>query len=200
MSKIFYISDMHFGMRSAIKHDVDNAMRYDQQADSTYPFVSTEERDAGMIERWNARVSDSDLVYILGDIGPQKFNDMRKLMERLNGRKSIVRGNHDKSWISDLTSYPSCNVLKVCDYDCIVDRNRNVVLCHYPIFSWDKQRRGSYHVYGHVHNTIEDDIFQEMGRKLCNEETQQFRAMNAGAMVNDFEPKTLDEMIEKYRL
>lgn len=200
MSQIFYISDMHFGMRSAIKHDIDNAMRYDSKAAENYPWGTSEERDTGMMRKWNEHVSNDDLVYVLGDIGPQKFSDMKTLMDNLNGRKSIIKGNHDKSWIGDLMSYPSCNVIKVSDYDCIVDRNRNVVLCHYPIFSWDKQRRGSYHVYGHVHNTIEDDIFQEMGHKLCNDEIQQFRAMNAGVMINDFEPKTLDELIEKYKL
>lgn len=200
MSQIFYISDTHFGMRSAIKHDIDNAMRYDPKAAELYPWINTTERDSGMIDKWNARVTDDDLVYFIGDIGPQKFGEMKRLMDRLNGRKSIIKGNHDKSWVTDLTSYQSCKVISVKDYDCIVDKNRNVILCHYPIFSWDKQRRGSYHVYGHVHNTVEDDIFQEMGRKLCNDETQQFRAMNAGAMVNGFEPKTLDELIEKYHL
>ena len=30
----------------------------------------------------------------------------------------------------------------------------SVVLCHYPIHSWNKQRHGALHFYGHTHNSI----------------------------------------------
>jgi calcineurin-like phosphoesterase family protein len=54
---------------------------------------------------------------------------------------------------------------------------------HYPIEEWDGFFRGSYHLYGHVHNN-------DNGLRIID------RRYNVGVDVNDFEPKTLDELIE----
>ena len=75
----------------------------------------------------------------------------------------------------------------------IKDGNRNVILCHFPIAEWNAMKRGSYHVYGHIHGREDDTYFFMKGRE---------RALNAGCMINDYEPVTLDELIvnnEKYR-
>ena len=64
-------------------------------------------------------------------------------------------------------------------------------MCHYPIISWNKKHFGAYHVYGHVHSKVNEETMFMM---------KQERAFNAGCMINNFEPCTLDELERNNRL
>ena len=83
----FVISDTHFGHTNSwekFKLEDGSPLR---------PFTSTEEMDETMIERWNAKVQPQDTVYHLGDVVINK--KYLNLVSRLNGRKILIRGNHD---------------------------------------------------------------------------------------------------------
>lgn len=60
------------------------------------PFKSTEEMNETMIDRWNRVVSKSDTVYHLGDFALATREQIKELLDRLNGYKILIRGNHDK--------------------------------------------------------------------------------------------------------
>ena len=60
-------------------------------------------------------------------------------------------------------------------------------MCHYPIAEWDGFFRGTFHIYGHIHNNI-NDAFHIMSKYE--------HALNAGCMLNGYMPVTLDELIE----
>ena len=62
MPKIFFTSDLHFGHK--------NIIRFDNR-----PFSTVEEMDEALIRNWNAKVSDEDTVYVLGDIS--WYNDAK---------------------------------------------------------------------------------------------------------------------------
>jgi calcineurin-like phosphoesterase family protein len=47
-----------------------------------------------IVDRWNKAVKPEDTVLILGDYA---FNGITPYTEKLNGRKVLIRGNHDKS-------------------------------------------------------------------------------------------------------
>jgi len=47
----------------------------------------------GLIKRFNAQVREEDVCYFLGDMG---FGDVKSVMDRLNGTKILILGNHDK--------------------------------------------------------------------------------------------------------
>jgi len=32
--------------------------------------------------------------------------------------------------------------------------NQDIILCHYPLRIWNKKHYGSWHFYGHEHNTL----------------------------------------------
>ncbi|MDO5358956.1 MAG: hypothetical protein Q4E80_06235 [Slackia faecicanis] len=51
---IYYISDTHFGHANIIRL-------------SNRPFLDIAEMNAELIARWNAKVTDDDDVYMLGD-------------------------------------------------------------------------------------------------------------------------------------
>ena len=83
----FVISDTHFGHTNSwekFKLPDGSPLR---------PFTSNEEMDETMIERWNAKVKPNDVVYHLGDVVINRKH--LHLVKRLNGKKRLVRGNHD---------------------------------------------------------------------------------------------------------
>lgn len=77
----FFTADTHFG-----DHRTINIWRR--------PFGDSSEMDAVLVERWNATVSPDDEVWHLGDFA-RRADTVHALLERLHGRKHLVRGNND---------------------------------------------------------------------------------------------------------
>jgi calcineurin-like phosphoesterase family protein len=61
------------------------------------PFVDAIEMDRVLIEKWNTVVSDEDTVFHLGDFSFAMFNKAQEVFNKLNGKKYMVKGNHDSS-------------------------------------------------------------------------------------------------------
>lgn len=169
---IYYISDLHFGHERVIQMD-------------NRPFDSAEVMDLTLIELWNQRVTAEDDVYILGDFAYRNNFTATWYLRRLNGRKHLIVGNHDRHTLKDekaVACFASVNKMLR-----IMDGGRVVSLCHFPVAEWNGKRRGGYHVHGHLHNR-RDEVFDFMSRYD--------RALNAGCMLNNYRPVTLDELIE----
>lgn len=166
---IYYISDTHFF------HD--NAIRLNNR-----PFKSVEEMNETMITNWNCKVDKDDTVYFLGDFAYKcnNPNEVRDLVSKLNGNIHFICGNHDKL-LKDFKFRSFFKSIK--QYDEIEDNGRRVILLHYPMEDWNGKYRGSYHLYGHVHNNKEAISGHIQNR------------FNVGVDVNNFTPVTLDELI-----
>jgi calcineurin-like phosphoesterase family protein len=91
MSKnIFFISDTHFGQQSILGF---------KRADGTplRPFESLEEMHETFVDNWNTVVRPQDKVYHCGDVASERCKPIiLEIFGRLNGRKILIRGNHDK--------------------------------------------------------------------------------------------------------
>lgn len=79
----FYISDTHLGHSGIIRYD-------------NRPFMNVDEMDETIIQRWNDVVSDADTVYVLGDFSWYKEDKTLEILNRLSGRKVLIKGNHDR--------------------------------------------------------------------------------------------------------
>lgn len=165
----YYIADLHLGHANIIKL-------------SKRPFKNVDEMDEAIILNWNKRVTNEDDVYILGDFSYKSENPI-KYINRLNGRKHLILGNHDGKIDGN---YRRC-FASIKQYDEIRDCGHKIVLFHYPIVDWNGRYNGSYHFYGHVHNTFHNEP-TEYARKMPN-------AYNVGVDVIGFEPKTFDEIV-----
>ena len=184
---IRYISDLHFSHA--------NVLAYDNR-----PWVDIESHDAGLVSRWNDVVGVKDTTYILGDFCWGNLARWRELMKALNGRKIVIKGNHDKE--SYLNALRDDGLIKGWfPYKEVSDEGRMVVLCHYPIFSWNGMYRSSVHLYGHVHASYDYNVVLRETRLFMDLYQHKCCAFNVGAMVNyiDYRPRTLDEILEKGR-
>lgn len=141
MAETFFTSDLHLGhVRLAEKFRVG-------------PFEpNVAAHDEWLLTNLHETVSPKDDLYILGDVfmGP-KVNHA-DLFARLPGaRKFLVRGNHDGTnvcnfgweWVRDLTKFRS--------------NKRTIVMCHFPLLSWEHMEYGTSHAHGHLHGDLQDD-------------------------------------------
>lgn len=194
----YYISDMHFFHKNVTKE----GNNFDNR-----PFNSLSEMHQYMKEKWNSKITNGDTVYILGDIAMRGTNEeLIALVAQLKGRKVLIKGNHD-----DVSDMRYKNVFaEIYDYKEItdyVDQDAyKLVLSHYPILMWNGQHRGTIHLYGHTHNTYENEFYQECLRKLNMEMLMRSekcydiaRAYNVGCMMPymNYEPRTLKEILNK---
>lgn len=194
----YYISDMHFFHKNVTKegNNFDNRQ-----------FNSLAEMHQYMKEKWNSKITNGDTVYILGDIAMRGTNEeLIALVAQLKGRKVLIKGNHD-----DVSDMRYKNIFEeIYDYKEItdyVDQDAyKLVLSHYPILMWNGQHRGTIHLYGHTHNTYENEFYQECLRKLNMEMLMRSekcydiaRAYNVGCMMPymNYEPRTLKEILNK---
>ena len=105
-----------------------------------------------MVEEWNDRVQTEDTVYILGDVAFMSGSDAGRMMRRLNGRKILIEGNHDRKTLMDATFVNS--FAEIHQYLSITYDGHKIVMFHYPIAEWDQMHRGALHFYGHLHGGV----------------------------------------------
>jgi len=85
--RTLWSSDHHFHHRAIL----------DERMAVRRPFASIEEHDETLIANWNAAVRPEDTVWHLGDFCYRCPEERAQaIFRRLNGRKFLVRGNHDK--------------------------------------------------------------------------------------------------------
>lgn len=175
---IYYIADNHFGHK--------NVIRFDNR-----PFADTVLMDEVLVHNWNERVTEDDTVYILGDCFWKNEENSVKLIQRLNGHKHLIRGNHDRVHGRLRFYYESIE-----HYAEINDNDRLVILCHYPIPFYKNQHYGAVMLYGHVHNTKEQDFIEKWKRELWESEIP-CNMINVGCLMEymKYTPRTLDEIL-----
>ena len=181
MPSKFYISDWHYG------HS--NILAFDNR-----PFLSVEEMNEALVQRWNDVVKPGDIVYVLGDMFWCKARDAIPVLQKLNGEKFLIKGNHDRMHGTKFNK----QFVKITEYLEVEDNGRNIVLCHYPIPCFKNHYYGWYHLYGHVHNTWEQNMM--LRDKMLTQDLYNMpcRMYNVGAMMPymDYTPRTLDQIIE----
>ncbi len=170
----FYIGDLHFGHKSVIDFD-------------HRPYADVEEMDQALIQLWNSQVSAKDQVYIIGDFAFRNEKPEEWYLSQLSGNKHLVIGNHDRKLLKNNTAMSYfASVDKMMH---VTDNARQICLCHFPIVDWYGMYRGSWHIYGHIHNS---SIAAPYLKKLE-------RALNASACVNHYLPCSFDALAENNR-
>lgn len=200
MSKKLYIADTHFGHANVLKLD-------------ERPFNTIEEHDEELICRWNNKVDREDHVYIVGDFCWKKSKEWPQYLQRLNGHKHLLLGNHDGKQVWDINIETRKYFDHIDKINEIKDNGRKVILCHYPIpFYRHSHMENVYMLCGHVHSTREWEQLQRLINELNTDRTiadfyekpeahsyNRAQIYNIGAMMPwmDFTPQTLDEIIEE---
>ncbi len=165
---VYFTSDLHFGHRSIL--DMQNR-----------PFTSVEEMNQALLTNYNAVVHNNDTVYLLGDICHHMDVDTaNEIIGRMNGRKILVRGNHDKKYDPQLFD-------EICDFMTLSLNGQYFALMHYPMVEWPRSYYGSIQLHGHIHSTEEDN---EKNR------TEGVLRYDVGVDANHFYPVSVNQIID----
>jgi len=173
MKQIFFSSDHHFLHNNVIKY-------------CNRPYENHEVMNEDLIQKWNAKVGKKDLVYYLGDFAidkhkPQKVHtDLDSILNRLNGEKILVYGNHDEVYLDFYRPY----FIQIEKYLDLKINDLKLSLFHYPIEEWRDQSKGCIHLHGHCHGKSPSILFNRY---------------DVGVDCNDYEPKALDEILLKIK-
>lgn len=178
---IWYTSDSHFDHANIIKY-------------SGRPFKDVEEMNEAMIERWNAVVSPSDHLWHLGDltmhrqIGQIKY----RILDRLNGHKRLILGNHDMDTIAHYTQFfEKIKGSHVHD---------NMLFTHIPVHPRSVGRFKAI-VHGHTHNQIYEPVTRLVHKFTGGPAKEPVPVdvpfINVCVEVTDYRPISLEELQAK---
>lgn len=181
----YFISDTHFGHK--------NCLAFDNR-----PFNTVESHDEYLINIWNETVGIDDDVYILGDISWHSNSKTIEIFKQLNGRKHLIKGNHDGGLLKNATLRSL--FVEITDYkELDIGNDKSIILSHYPIPCFKNHFYGWYHLYGHVHNSFEWNMMETVKRQMTELYDKKCEMYNVGAMMHymGYCPRTLDEIIER---
>ncbi len=187
MSRIWITSDLHIG------HNRDFV--YQDRG-----FDSIEEHDNTLVTNWNDLVETDDMVYILGDVmlkhnlQDANFTYGLSILEKLNGKLIIIRGNHDS--LGKIERYKTCvNVVSAGEAALYLDypatRGYHFYLTHYPTLVSHKKlktiKSALINIYGHTHQ--KERFYKGHPYMYC-------ACMDA----HELKPVLLDDIIEEIKM
>ena len=98
-----------------------------------------------LIKNWNSVVKKQDIVYHCGDFAMNmKKENIEKIAKSLNGRITLIRGNHDDCRVSFYRDI----FYDFCPYSIIL--NDFFILSHKPLFVTENMP--FVNIHGHLHN------------------------------------------------
>lgn len=139
----FLVSDTHFGHAGVCKflcEDGETKIR---------PWTDPDEMNEDMVRMWNETVRPTDTVYHLGDVVINRR--YLPILDRLNGDKVLIKGNHDIFKLEDYTKYfrDIRGSHKMGEY----------ILSHIPLHPESLARwcGGNFHGHLHTNRVMVDD-------------------------------------------
>lgn len=157
MNQIYFTADLHFGHPNIVKHSIKR------------PFSDPKDiawHDEWLLQLWKGTVDKHDIIYILGDLTFLKSEDARHLLEKLPGQKFLIEGNHDGSIQAYKNYFKGVYQIKEMTFKPTVapflKEDFKVVMCHYPMVTWNHKPHGSVMLHGHSHGKLDEYNAQSM--------------------------------------
>lgn len=142
------------------------------------PFTSRDEHIDTLIKNHNALVSPEDTVIVVGDVCYQKTPEFLPLVAKFNGKKILIRGNHDKVFTDEqLKPYFSTIYAEGEGIPLLAFDGEQKILCyvtHYPT----EGVADAFNLVGHIHGAWK----------------YQLNMFNVGVDVNNFRPVDRDRI------
>lgn len=134
MPATFIVSDTHFGHAGVCKFtEADGVTKI-------RPWTDPEQMNEDMVRMWNDTVRPNDKVYHLGDVVINRR--YLPILNRLNGDKVLIKGNHDIFRLEEYTQY----FRDVRGYHVL----NGLILSHIPVHT-DSLARFGCNIHGHLH-------------------------------------------------
>lgn len=185
MPSVFLVSDTHFGHAGVCRFTRNDGVT------KLRPWDDPAEMDEAMVKAWNDRVGPKDKVYHCGDVVINRR--ALPILDRLNGDKVLIRGNHDifrddeyRKYFRELRAYHVMNGL---------------ILSHIPIHPESLGRFGCS-IHGHLHaNRVMKPIGVDptTGKILYGDEIDPRYYNVSVEQLPDFAPMLFEDVLKKIK-
>lgn len=165
----FFTSDEHYGHKKMIEF-------------LKRPFADVTEMREAMIANHNAKVKPGDITYHLGDMFWRDTTppEAVQILKRLNGQHMLLRGNHEETGWKVRNEFAWTGDLKRVH----IPPFAPIVLCHYAMRVWDGSHRGTWHLFGHSHGQLDQNLI--FGKSF-----------DVGVDCWNFAPLSIDEVADE---
>ena len=179
MPSVFLISDTHFGHAGVCRFMCDDGVT------KIRPWTDPEEMDEELVKRWNETVGKNDKVYHLGDVVINRR--CLRILNRLNGDKVLIKGNHDIFKLGDYTPY----FRDIRGYHVM----NNMILSHVPVHP-ESMYRFRANIHGHLHQRR---VMLTANFTHAQKEIIDPRYFNVSVEQIDFKPILFEEVCKRIR-
>jgi calcineurin-like phosphoesterase family protein len=178
---VFVISDTHFSHANILTFCQSDGQKVRPG------FSCFEEMDEYIVNKWNSVVKPHDKVYHLGDVVMNKrYID---IVNRLNGRKRLIMGNHDIFGFKFYADYfDEVYAMRILPKE-------GIMMTHIPIHL-NSIKRGFINVHGHIHERI---IGQDTQMVLGHVSDQHPFYFNVCVEHHDYTPVSMDVITDKIK-
>lgn len=163
--KVYIWSDQHFVHRNIIKY-------------SNRPFKDVPQMNEMLIHNFNRTVGPDDISIWAGDVGFMPDEKINEILNRCNGYKILVIGNHDfnKKKLRNLDGFDEIHLT----YHLYVNYV-DYVITHYPM---DNLPIPAVNIHGHTHTNVLDSV----------------QHINVCVECCDYTPLSFDEVLKQGRM
>ena len=148
------------------------------------PFSSLKQMHGTMIAHHNAVVGPKDHVWVIGDVtlkGPEHAGQVKREVEKFNGIKHLVLGNHE-DWRAKTYLYAGFTTVHTAMW--FKHDGYTIYMMHDPAeYTVIQNEPDAYMLCGHVHNLFKDLLPER-------------RIINVGVDVWDMKPVSIGTIME----
>lgn len=169
---LYFIADTHFGDQKIIPY-------------CHRPFSSLEDMTEKIISKWNNKVKENDIVFMLGDLSFYDLEHTRDIVNRLNGTKFLIKGNHDGFSVDE---YKDCGFLDVFedtrDFNIDDEQIPTLILSHKP------EDTKYFNIHGHIHDEPLEKQYPNLNKEnhFC-----------VSVEMTNYEPISIEEIKNKIK-
>lgn len=170
VGQVFFWSDLH------LRHDRDFIYK-------PRKFESAKQAEEKIIHNLQNKMTANDTLFLMGDtvFGMNGHEYLMSFFKRIEFRELfIMPGNHAAGYKQILLGLggefslpitPNKTVHFIPNYFEVYVNRQAIVMSHYPIVSWNGAAKGAWHLYGHVHNNLKQNLGKaiDLGVENCPE-------------------------------
>lgn len=153
-SEVYWIGDTHYGHKNIVR-----GVSEWSSTDGCRDFNTVEEMNETMIQNINNTVKWNDTLWHLGDWSFGGVANIEKFRHRIHCQNvHLILGNHDYPILKHIDKYAhlfssiqQIKTKKIC--------GQHIVMCHFPLFVWERHTKGSWNLAGHSHGNLKDPTY-----------------------------------------
>jgi calcineurin-like phosphoesterase family protein len=187
ISNIWLTSDTHYSHSNICLGTTKWDTSTEKGLDAVRKFPDLETMNNLLVDNINDNVQENDWLIHDGDWSFGGFEKIEEFRSKINCKNIIlIPGNHDHHIINNKD-----NIRKIFNHvnqyeELELTSNKiksKLVLCHYPIISWNSMRKGTYMLHGHQHLKNEDRFGEGKRMDIGIDGSPEFRPYHIDEIV-----------------